>query len=500
MSSNPYAVLGLEEDLKLSIKEVHDAYHALAREYHPDKNLQAPHEATAKFQAIQAAYTAILKESTLGDEDGEASKKTASAKLAKPWAPKRGRKFNHRAMQEVEDLKEKAAKAAAERAHNEAVEQEQAQRPKGKKRAKQWEKDQRKAEIAIAREKETARRLETRLAQKAGALKLQERLNITHNGSETDPGIQPGIIQLHEQSLILSSAAPQASYLNQRKEAIIEEPQVGRNKPKIIDQIRAEKIAMIDSENLQSEEAEDLEFEIPQEFQHTSTDAHPENDPQLFIERYYTPDFPSFPELFCEKFPRLTSLVEEAGGDFQKILDRITQENIDRQTERENKRVQEEEANERKVAAFEKYWASRKGVESPPRASMVPPSDQDQGRKVADVADGRARDYNRKHLANLASQPGDDSESPILIVQQEILSPTRWSRDHSGSDTEVHDDEIEEDNAEYLWEKETSSQFQRHHDEVEQVQQAFGARRSEAVIAALEYQSGLLLEDDSLAT
>ncbi|RDW56628.1 hypothetical protein BP5796_13093 [Coleophoma crateriformis] len=486
MSSNPYAVLGLEESLKLSIKEVHDAYHTLAREYHPDKNLQTTHEATAKFQAIQGAYTAILKESTLSGEDGEASKNTASAKLAKPWAPKRGRKFNHRAMHEVEDLKEKAAKAAVQRAQNETVEQEQAQRPKGKKRAKQWEKDQRKEEITIARKKETARRLETRLAQKAGGLKLQERLNITQTRSETDPGIQASLIQHHEQSLILSSAAPRTLFLNRRPEAIAEEPQVGRNKPKVID-----------SETLQSEEAEDLEFEIPQEYQHASTDAHPENDPQLFIEQYHTPEFPSFQELFCEQFPGLTSLVEEAGGDFQKILDSITQENIDRQSERENKRGQEVEANERKVAAFENYWASRKAVESPPRASTVPPSDRNKGQEVADIANRRTRDYNRKHLANLASQPGDDSESPILIVQQVILSPTRWSRGHTESDTEVRDDDIEEDNAEYLWEKETFSQFQRHHDDVEQVQQAFGVRRSEAVIAALEYQSGLLLEGDS---
>lgn len=162
MSSSAYHVLGLEEDAKLSIKEIHDAYHSLAREYHPDKNLTTPDESKAKFQAIQEAYTAILRESTLDGIDGEADQTLSKSKLAKPWAPKRGRKFDHRAMQEVEDLKEKVAKAAAQRAIDEVAEQEDAQRPKQKKRAKQWEKEKKKLEVALAREKEAARKIEAR--------------------------------------------------------------------------------------------------------------------------------------------------------------------------------------------------------------------------------------------------------------------------------------------------------------------------------------------------
>ena len=162
MASNAYNVLGLEESLKPSIKEVHDAYHALALEYHPDKNITTADEATTKFQTIQTAYASILKESALSD-DADVNKSSSTTKLAKPWAPKRGRKFKHRAMQEVEELKEKVAKVAAQRALDEAVDQEGDQKPKQKKRAKQWEKDQRKAEAALARQKEADKRVQTKL-------------------------------------------------------------------------------------------------------------------------------------------------------------------------------------------------------------------------------------------------------------------------------------------------------------------------------------------------
>jgi len=160
--SRAYEVLGLEWNSQTSIKEVHDAYHALALEYHPDKNLTTADEATAKFQTIQAAYASILKESALSG-DREDGKTQPSSKLAKPWAPKRGRKFKHRAMQEVEELKEKVARAAAQRALDEVVELEGAQRPTQKRRAKQWDKERRKAEAAIAREKEAETNVQARL-------------------------------------------------------------------------------------------------------------------------------------------------------------------------------------------------------------------------------------------------------------------------------------------------------------------------------------------------
>ena len=51
-----------------------------------------------------------------------------------------------------------------------------------------------------------------------------------------------------------------------------------------------------------------------------------------------------------------------------------------------------------------------------------------------------------------------------------------------------------ENAADYLWEQETEVQFHLTHDEVDQVQLAFKMRRGEALIQALEYQSGMLLE------
>jgi curved DNA-binding protein CbpA len=148
-TTNPYKLLGLSEQPKPTLKQVHDTYHTLAREHHPDKNLLTSEDATAKFQAIQSAYATILTEFTLAG-DAEATSKDGP-KLAKPWAARKGRKFNHRAMSEVENLKKNAAKAAAQRALADVLGQEGGERPKEKARAKEWDRERRVEEDASSR-------------------------------------------------------------------------------------------------------------------------------------------------------------------------------------------------------------------------------------------------------------------------------------------------------------------------------------------------------------
>ena len=152
LTKDAYAILGIKEKLKpseASVKKVHDIYHELAREYHPDKNPEAPEEATRRFQEIQGAYASILKEFSHGidetvGEDG--------AKLVKPWAAKKGRKFNHRAMGEIENLRKNAAKAAAQRELDRILGEEAGERPKEKRRAAQWDREMRMAADAQARQ------------------------------------------------------------------------------------------------------------------------------------------------------------------------------------------------------------------------------------------------------------------------------------------------------------------------------------------------------------
>jgi len=153
-TTNPYQVLGLNERSKPTLKRIHDTYHTLAREHHPDKNLLTSEEATSKFQAIQSAYASLLTEFTLHgptgkSEDGNSSDK--DAKLAKPWAHKKGRKFNHRAMSEVENLRKNAAKAAAQRALDAVLGQEAGERPKEKMRAREWDRERRMEQNAAMR-------------------------------------------------------------------------------------------------------------------------------------------------------------------------------------------------------------------------------------------------------------------------------------------------------------------------------------------------------------
>lgn len=52
-----YKILGLDKSTRPSFKVIHDTYHALAREHHPDKNLLDLEAATAKFQELQSAYS-----------------------------------------------------------------------------------------------------------------------------------------------------------------------------------------------------------------------------------------------------------------------------------------------------------------------------------------------------------------------------------------------------------------------------------------------------------
>lgn len=57
---NPYDVLGI--DPSASDDEVKKAYRALSKKYHPDANINNPHQAeyTEKFKEVQNAYKAIM--------------------------------------------------------------------------------------------------------------------------------------------------------------------------------------------------------------------------------------------------------------------------------------------------------------------------------------------------------------------------------------------------------------------------------------------------------
>lgn len=59
MSASQFALLGLDPRAKVSETEINTAYRRLALELHPDKNI-GQEGATAKFQALNTAYKAVL--------------------------------------------------------------------------------------------------------------------------------------------------------------------------------------------------------------------------------------------------------------------------------------------------------------------------------------------------------------------------------------------------------------------------------------------------------
>jgi hypothetical protein len=228
---------------------------------------------------------------------------------------------------------------------------------------------------------------------------------------------------------------------------------LGSQKARTTAQITAEETAALDARIAALEADADLEFEIPGEYTYDGSET---DDLELLNKRF-----------------------ERMGED--------------------------EEEDVKAARAAEEYWSSRKTLQDSAPVTTVPKKEKEVSSEVEQAAHAvsiqlslfisvlytpNEHQYTRTLLAN-----GDLTEpsTSLTSMEQEPLEPGKWKHRDTGDDNTDEVDDKEELEGMESWEQSMKTKFEADHENTDEVLRVWDARRADAKIKALEYESGRLL-------